>query len=89
MTPPRPQGHADKKEGWPALSTVGDLTQILCTMIWIVSGHHAAVNFSQYGFAGYVLNRPAVCTKRIPQRDTPGYKVRNPATSGWAVYIMG
>jgi lipoxygenase len=69
--------------GWPELKTVADLKQILCTMIWIVSGHHSAINFSQYGYTGYILNRPNVCTKKIPQRSTDPekYKVCNTVPS--------
>lgn len=44
------KGHPDKKTGWPALQTVGDLTDIITTMAWIASGHHAAVNFGQYSY---------------------------------------
>ena len=44
------KGHPDKKEGWPALKTIADLTDILTTIMWICSGHHAAVNFGQYTY---------------------------------------
>jgi len=68
------KGHADVKEGWPELKNIDDLTEILTTMIWIVSAHHAAINFSQYGMSGYFLNRPPMVTKAIPQKDTPEYR---------------
>lgn len=50
----RTVGHADKKDEpwWPKLKTVEDLIGILTTMIWVTSGHHSAVNFGQYDFAG-------------------------------------
>ncbi|KAG5527797.1 hypothetical protein RHGRI_028668 [Rhododendron griersonianum] len=50
----RTVGHADKKDEpwWPKLKTVEDLVGILTTMIWVTSGHHSAVNFGQYDFAG-------------------------------------
>lgn len=44
------KGHPDKKTGWPELKTVDDLTDIITTIIWLVSAHHAAVNFSQYDY---------------------------------------
>ncbi|KAJ8423313.1 hypothetical protein Cgig2_008842 [Carnegiea gigantea] len=50
----RTKGHADKKDEpwWPTLKTPQDLVQILTTIIWVASGHHAAVNFGQYAYAG-------------------------------------
>ena len=44
------KGHPDKRKGWPELKTVEDLTDIITTMLWICSGHHAAVNFGQYSY---------------------------------------
>ncbi len=44
------KGHPDIKQGWPALNGVSDLVDILTTIIWVASGHHAAVNFGQYTY---------------------------------------
>ncbi len=41
----REKGHPDKKEGWPELRTVTDLRDILTTVAFTGSAHHAAVNF--------------------------------------------
>ncbi|XP_008231379.1 PREDICTED: linoleate 13S-lipoxygenase 2-1, chloroplastic-like [Prunus mume] len=51
----RTKGHADKKDEpwWPALKTPENLIHILTTIIWVTAGHHAAVNFGQYMYAGY------------------------------------
>ncbi|RAL45847.1 hypothetical protein DM860_006001 [Cuscuta australis] len=67
----RTVGHADKKDaaGWPELKTPNDLIEILTTMIWVCSGHHAAVNFGQYVFAGYFPNRPTIARTRMPTED--------------------
>ncbi|KAL8129318.1 hypothetical protein V2J09_018473 [Rumex salicifolius] len=62
-------GHADKKSGWPNLQTQDDLIGILTTMIWVSSGHHAAVNFGQYTFAGYFPNRPMIARTNMPDED--------------------
>ncbi|KAM1064661.1 hypothetical protein ACFX2A_029284 [Malus domestica] len=53
----RTKGHADKKDKpwWPVLKTPENLIHILTTIIWVTSGHHAAVNFGQYMYAGYFL----------------------------------
>ncbi|OAY73317.1 Linoleate 13S-lipoxygenase 2-1, chloroplastic, partial [Ananas comosus] len=56
----RMKGHADKKDEpwWPTVASPSELTQVLTTIIWVTSGHHAAVNFGQYHFGGYFPNRP-------------------------------
>lgn len=41
--------------------------EILTTLIWVVSGHHAAVNFGQYDYAGFVPNRPCLARRLIPE----------------------
>ncbi|MQM09515.1 hypothetical protein Taro_042388 [Colocasia esculenta] len=64
----RTKGHADKKDEpwWPKLETPADLVGILTTMIWVTSGHHAAVNFGQYHYGGYFPNRPTLARNNIP-----------------------
>lgn len=67
----RTVGHGDKKDEpwWPHLNTSDDLIQILTTIIWIASGHHAAVNFGQYDFAAYFPNRPAIAREQMPTEE--------------------
>ncbi|KAG5517623.1 hypothetical protein RHGRI_038129 [Rhododendron griersonianum] len=67
----RTVGHADKKDEpwWPKLKTVEDLVGILTTMIWVTSGHHSAVNFGQYDFAGYFPNRPTIARTNMPTEE--------------------
>ncbi|XP_077215135.1 linoleate 13S-lipoxygenase 2-1, chloroplastic-like [Tasmannia lanceolata] len=67
----RTKGHEDKKDEpwWPVLKTTDDLIQILTTLIWVASGHHAAVNFGQYQFAGYFPHRPTIARKNMPIED--------------------
>ncbi|KAL8143110.1 hypothetical protein V2J09_016142 [Rumex salicifolius] len=50
-----------------------DLAGILTTMMWTASGQHAAINFGQYPFGGYVPNRPTLMRKLIPQKGEPGF----------------
>lgn len=70
------KGHHDKRNEpwWPKLDTKEDLYGILTTMIWIASGQHAAINFGQYPFGGYVPNRPTLMRKLIPQDNEPDYE---------------
>ncbi|KAK2985670.1 hypothetical protein RJ640_026354 [Escallonia rubra] len=65
----RTVGHEDKKEGWPTLKTPEDLIGILTTIIWVASGHHSAVNFGQYAYAGYFPNRPTIARNKMPNED--------------------
>ncbi|KAF3452586.1 hypothetical protein FNV43_RR03019 [Rhamnella rubrinervis] len=67
----RTVGHADKKDEpwWPVLKTSKDLIEIVTTIVWVTSGHHAAVNFGQYTYAGYFPNRPAIARINMPTED--------------------
>ena len=67
----RTVGHADKKDEpwWPELKTPHNLIDILATIIWVASAHHAAVNFGQYTYAGYFPNRPTIARKKMPTED--------------------
>ncbi|KAL2941043.1 Linoleate 13S-lipoxygenase 2-1 chloroplastic [Bienertia sinuspersici] len=67
----RTKGHQDKKDEkwWPKLDTRINLINILTTMIWVTSGHHAAVNFGQYTYAGYFPNRPTIARIKMPSED--------------------
>ncbi|WCJ18986.1 lipoxygenase 2 [Euphorbia peplus] len=67
----RTKGHADKKDEswWPVLKTQDDLIQTLSTIIWVSTGHHAAVNFGQYIYGGYFPNRPTMARTNVPIED--------------------
>lgn len=67
----RTKGHGDKKDEpwWPNLNTKEDLIGILNTIIWVASGHHAAVNFGQYAYGGYFPNRPTIARTKMPTED--------------------
>lgn len=67
----RTVGHGDKKDEpwWPTLGTPEDLVNIITTIIWVTSGHHAAVNFGQYTYAGYFPNKPTITRIKMPSED--------------------
>ncbi|KAF5194563.1 Lipoxygenase 2 protein [Thalictrum thalictroides] len=67
----RTKGHEDKKNEswWPKLKDQDDLIQILTTIVWVASCHHAAVNFSQYTYGGYFPNRPSIARTNMPTED--------------------
>jgi hypothetical protein len=68
----RTVGHGDKKdaEGWPVLNSVENLAQTLTTIAWVASCHHAAVNFGQYEYAGFMPNHPSMTRKFVPEVGT-------------------
>ncbi|WCJ18984.1 Lipoxygenase 2 chloroplastic [Euphorbia peplus] len=67
----RTKGHEDKKDEpwWPILDSQESLIQVLTTIIWVTSAHHAAVNFGQYMYAGYFPNRPTMTRTNMPTED--------------------
>ncbi|GER57774.1 lipoxygenase [Striga asiatica] len=72
----RIKGHADKKNEpwWPAMQTREDLVNSCTIIIWIASALHAAVNFGQYPYGGYLPNRPSTSRRLIPKTGTPEHE---------------
>ncbi|KAI5315368.1 hypothetical protein L3X38_044544 [Prunus dulcis] len=68
-------GHGDKSSEtwWYHMTSREDLIKALTTLIWIASALHASVNFGQYAYAGYPLNRPTLCRRFIPEEGTFEY----------------
>ncbi|KAK9915325.1 hypothetical protein WJX75_007630 [Coccomyxa subellipsoidea] len=60
------EGHPDKKDGWIKLTDIPSLVQILATIAWVGSAHHAAVNFGQYAYSGYMPNKASFVSHAIP-----------------------
>ncbi|CAJ1950889.1 unnamed protein product [Sphenostylis stenocarpa] len=68
------KGHPDLKDAkWPKMQTREDLIDTCTIIIWIASALHAAVNFGQYPYGGYILNRPTQSRKWIPEPGTQEY----------------
>ncbi|KAL6340905.1 hypothetical protein AAG906_032016 [Vitis piasezkii] len=72
----REEGHGDKKDEpwWPKMHTVKDLIETCTIIIWVASALHAAVNFGQYPYAGYLPNRPTISRRFMPEEGTPEYE---------------
>lgn len=68
-------GHGDlrNENWWPTLANADDLVSILTTLIWLASAQHAALNFGQYPYGGYVPNRPPLMRRLIPEENDPEY----------------
>uniref|UniRef100_A0A0D6QT47 Lipoxygenase n=1 Tax=Araucaria cunninghamii TaxID=56994 RepID=A0A0D6QT47_ARACU len=76
-------GHGDLKDDptrWYNMDSLDDLVEIVTTIIWTTSAHHAAVNFGQYSYGGYMPNMPTMSRRFIPEKGTPEYEelLRNP-----------
>ncbi|XAR54660.1 Linoleate 9S-lipoxygenase [Bertholletia excelsa] len=71
----RTEGHGDKKDEpwWPKIQTKQELVTSCTTIIWIASALHAAINFGQYPYAGYLPNRPTVSRRFMPVPGSPDY----------------
>ncbi|MCO5554016.1 hypothetical protein L7F22_007542 [Adiantum nelumboides] len=83
----RKVGHGDKKEGWVEMESVDELVEALTTLIWIASAHHAAVNFGQYAYAGFMPNKPTMGRKLIPE-DEDSVEDANSLHSNPVAYYM-
>ncbi|XP_071716401.1 probable linoleate 9S-lipoxygenase 5 [Rutidosis leptorrhynchoides] len=71
----RTKGHGDKQNEpwWPQMNTRAELIHTCTIIIWVASALHAAVNFGQYPYAGYLPNRPTVSRRFMPKPNTPEY----------------
>jgi linoleate 9S-lipoxygenase len=71
------QAHADaQKDGWFSLDSSANLVQALATIAWVASGHHAAVNFGQYDYSGWMPSNSSLCRKPAPAKGTEAWQVR-------------
>ncbi|KAL6545697.1 Lox4p [Orobanche gracilis] len=71
----RDKGHEDKKNEpwWPKMHTRRELIDSCTIIIWLASALHAAVNFGQYPYAGYMPNRPTVSRRFMPEPGSQEY----------------
>ncbi|KAG2452554.1 hypothetical protein HYH02_002791 [Chlamydomonas schloesseri] len=60
----------------------GDLVNVLATIAWLASGHHAAVNFGQYDFTSLILNASSLVRRPMPAPGEPAYKKLTDAALG-------
>eukprot|EP00252_Welwitschia_mirabilis_P003000 TRINITY_DN1301_c0_g1_i2.p1 TRINITY_DN1301_c0_g1~~TRINITY_DN1301_c0_g1_i2.p1 ORF type:complete len:518 (-),score=11.59 TRINITY_DN1301_c0_g1_i2:187-1740(-) len=80
----REVGHGDKKdaEWWYSMDSTANLVKALETIIWVASALHAAINFGQYAYAGFMPNRPTISRKLLPALEQHSAEleemVRNP-----------
>lgn len=69
-------GHGDLKDDpsrWYKMETREEAVEAVTTTIWIASAHHAAVNFGQYSYGGYMPNLPTMSRRLIPEKGTEEY----------------
>ncbi|XP_058745333.1 linoleate 9S-lipoxygenase-like [Vicia villosa] len=68
-------GHGDLKDAtwWFKMQTRAELIEACTILIWIASALHAAVNFGQYPYGGYILNRPTKSRRLMPEKGSAEY----------------
>ncbi|GLJ05608.1 hypothetical protein SUGI_0021070 [Cryptomeria japonica] len=68
-------GHGDLKieSGWYQMESVEEAVEAVTTLIWVASAHHAAVNFGQYAYGGYMPNLPTLSRRLIPEKHSVEY----------------
>ncbi|OIS96210.1 PREDICTED: linoleate 9S-lipoxygenase 6 [Nicotiana attenuata] len=73
----REEGHGDLKDEpwWPKMENCQELIDSCTIIIWTASALHAAVNFGQYPYAGYLPNRPTVSRRFMPEPGTSEYEL--------------
>lgn len=71
----RNEGHGDLRDEpwWSEMKTRAELIEACTIIIWLASAFHAAVNFGQYPYAGYLPNRPTVSRRFMPEPGTDEY----------------
>ncbi|KAM1130619.1 hypothetical protein ACFX19_045949 [Malus domestica] len=70
------EGHGDIKDEpwWPKMQTFEELVETCTILVWTASALHAALNFGQFSYAGYLPNRPTISRKFMPEKGTPEYE---------------
>lgn len=94
-------GHGDLKDDpsrWYEMKTKDEVVEALTTIMWLASAHHAAVNFGQYAYGGYMPNLPTMSKQLIPEkgskeytemvRDVDGYFLKTVSTPFQATLVM-
>ncbi|GLJ05589.1 hypothetical protein SUGI_0020800 [Cryptomeria japonica] len=93
-------GHGDLKNesGWYQMESVEEAVEAITTIIWIASAHHAAVNFGQYAYGGYMPNLPTLSRRLIPEQhsldyaemmnDPEGFMLSSVSTPNQATTVM-
>ncbi|XP_058743502.1 linoleate 9S-lipoxygenase-like [Vicia villosa] len=68
-------GHGDLKNAtwWFKMQTRNELIEACTILIWIASTLHASVNFGQYPYGGYIVNRPTKSRRFMPEKGSPEY----------------
>ncbi|GLJ05604.1 hypothetical protein SUGI_0021020 [Cryptomeria japonica] len=55
------------------MESVQEAVEAITTIIWIASAHHAAVNFGQYAYGGYMPNLPTLSRRIIREQHSLDY----------------
>ncbi|KAJ6354057.1 hypothetical protein OIU76_002980 [Salix suchowensis] len=72
----REVGHGDLKDApwWPKMQTREELIESCTIIIWVGSALHAAINFGQYPYGGFLPNRPSMSRRLMPEKGSAEYE---------------
>ena len=97
-------GHGDVRpgnieSGWYEMESVEEAVEAITTLLWVASAHHAAVNFGQYAYGGYMPNLPSMSSRLIPKKgsvefmemvkDQEAYLMKSVSSRDQAIKVMG
>ncbi|KAG2491172.1 hypothetical protein HYH03_010384 [Edaphochlamys debaryana] len=66
----------DEEQVWGfegPIPSIDELVQILVTIAYMASAHHAAVNFGQYDYSALILNNSSLIRRHMPVKGTPAW----------------
>jgi len=70
------RAHGDaQKDGWLRLDSKSSLVTIITTIAWVASGHHAAVNFGQYDYSGWMPPHSSLCRRAAPAPNSKEWEI--------------
>ncbi|KAH9326927.1 hypothetical protein KI387_007105, partial [Taxus chinensis] len=55
------------------MDSLDDAIQVITTIIWTTSVHHAVINFGLYSYGGYIAVMPIISRFLTPEKGTPEY----------------
>lgn len=70
------------------LNSKTNLLTAVTTIAWVASAHHAAVNFGQYAYSGWMPSHSPLCRKPAPAKGSKEWEVRLLCCLGGYVCVL-
>ncbi|WIA15496.1 hypothetical protein OEZ85_002133 [Tetradesmus obliquus] len=69
------EAHKDANaSGWVDLDSRSNLVLAALTIAWVASAHHAAVNFGQYDYSGWMPSHSPLCRRPAPAQGSEAWQ---------------